>query len=119
MQTNNLDDRKMTLGKYDLPESLVEFLKSDNLVIKFSNIKDSKYMKFYSYLTTWENKKLLSLVENIHNYSIVDVVWDSSEKMICAIDEEHETFVYLATWDDFFDNIENYMKSYLNGDYNE
>lgn len=46
----------------------------------------------------------------------MDIVWVPSKKMIYAIDEEHETFTPLGSWDDFYQNMEKYIKLYLDGE---
>lgn len=116
---HDLENKKQALKTYKLPQSLVDFLNGEKL--KF-NIDDEycKFIRFYSFIDTvetkWKGKKVLSLVAEIDNYSIVDIVWVPSKKMIYSIDEEHETFIPLSTWDDFYNNMEKYIKSYLNGE---
>lgn len=60
---------------------------------------------------------MISIVAEVDNYSVVGIVWHPIKQMICAIDEEHEKFTPLATWEEFYSNIEKYMVAYLNGEY--
>ena len=110
------------LKKYKLPNSLVEFLTGDKLKIEITNDKYCKFIRFYSYHDTvetkWKRKKVLSLVAEVDNYSVVDIVWHPHKQMICAIDEEHDTFTPLAPWEEFYMNMEKYVVAYLNGDMN-
>ena len=80
------------------------------------------HIRFYSYHDTvetkWKRKKVLSLVAEVDNYSVVDIVWHPHKQMICAIDEEHDTFTPLAPWEEFYMNMEKYVVAYLNGDMN-
>lgn len=114
----DLENKKQALKSYKLPESLVEFLNGDQLTFEIDD-KYCKFIRFYSFIDTvetkWKGKKVLSLVAEIDNYSIVDIVWVPSKKMIYAIDEEHETFTPLGTWDDFYNNMEKCIIAYLNG----
>lgn len=118
---NNIDSKNTALQKYTLPYSLVDFLKGGKLKIKFTNDKYCKFIRFYSYLDTvekkWKRKKVLSLVAEVDNYSSVDIVWQPDKQMICAIDEEHCTFTPLASWEEFYMNMERYILAYLNGEY--
>lgn len=117
----NMESKNVALQKYNLPNSMVEFLKGDKLKIKFTNDKYCKFIRFYPYLDTvetkWKRKKVLSLVAEVDNYSIVDIVWQPDKQMICAIDEEHSTFTPLASWEEFYVNMERYILAYLNGEY--
>ena len=56
-----------------------------------------------------EKKKVLSLVAEVDNYSAVDIVWQPDKQMICAIDEEHSTFTPIASWEEFYMNMERYI----------
>ncbi len=116
-----MENKKQDLKSYKLPDSLVEFLNGNTLTFKI-NDKYCKFIRFYSYLdvieTKWKGKKVLSLVAEIDNYSIVDIVWYPTKKMLYAIDEEHETFTELASWEEFYQNMEKYIKAYLNGEIN-
>ena len=118
---HNIDSKNTELHKYNLPNSLVNFLKGDKLTIKFTNDKYCKFIRFYSYLDTvekkWKRKKVLSLVAEVDNYSAVDIVWQPDKQMICAIDEEHSTFTPLASWEEFYMNMEKIVLAYLNGEY--
>ena len=116
-----MESKNVALQKYNLPNSMVEFLKGDKLKIKFTNDKYCKFIRFYPYLDTvetkWKRKKVLSLVAEVDNYSIVDIVWQPDKQMICAIDEEHSTFTPLASWEEFSLNMEKIVLAYLNGEY--
>lgn len=118
---HNIDSKNTALQKYNLPNSLVDFLKGDKLTIKFTNGKYCKFIRFYSYLDTvetkWKRKKVLSLVAEVDNYSAVDIVWQPKKQLICAIDEEHSTFTPLASWEEFSLNMEKIVFAYLNGEY--
>ena len=118
---HNIDSKNTELQKYNLPNSLVDFLKDDKLTIKFTNDKYCKFIRFYSYLDTvekkWKRKKVLSLVAEVDNYSIVDIVWQPDKQLICAIDKEHNTFTPLASWEEFSLNMEKFVLAYLNGEY--
>ena len=119
---HSIESKDTVLKKYKLPNSLVEFLKGDKLKIEITNDKYCKFIRFYSYHDTvetkWKRKKVLSLVAEVDNYSVVDIVWHPDKQMICAIDEEHDTFTPLATWEEFYMNMEKYVVAYLNGDMN-
>lgn len=119
---HSIESRDTVMKKYKLPNSLVEFLKGDNLKIEIAGDKYCKFIRFYSYQDTvetkWKRKKVLSLVAEVDNYSAVDIVWNPDKQMICAIDEEQETFTPLASWEEFYKNIEKYVLAYLNGDLN-
>ena len=119
---HSIESKDTVLKKYKLPNSLVEFLKGDKLKIKIAGDKYCKFIRFYSYHDTvetkWKRKKVLSLVAEVDNYSAVDIVWHPDKQMICAIDEEHETFIPLAPWEEFYMNMEKYVLAYLNGDMN-
>jgi len=118
----SIESNDNVLEKYNLPNSLIEFLKGDKLKIKIAGDKYCKFIRFYSYHDTvetkWKRKKVLSLVAEVDNYSVVDIVWHPDKQMICAIDEEHETFTPLAPWEEFYMNMEKYVVAYLNGDMN-
>ena len=118
----SIESNDNVLEKYNLPNSLIEFLKGDKLKIEITNDKYCKFIRFYSYQDTvetkWKRKKVLSLVAEVDNYSAVDIVWHPDKQMICAIDEEHETFTPLAPWEEFYMNMEKYVVAYLNGDMN-
>lgn len=117
---HNMESKNTVLKKYNLPNSLVEFLQGDKLKIEITNDKYCKFIRFYSYQgtveTKWKRKKVLSLVAEVDNYSVVDIVWHPDKQMICAIDTEHETFTPLASWEEFYMNMEKYVLAYLNGD---
>lgn len=116
---HDLEIKKTALKNYKLPETLVDFLSSDKLTFEIHD-KYCKFIRFYSYADTvetkWKGKKVLSLVAQVDNYSTVDIVWYGAKKMIYAIDEDHETFTPLGSWDDFYQNMEKYMIAYLNGE---
>lgn len=116
---HDLENKKQSLKSYKLPKDLENFLMGDNLTFKI-NDKYCKFIRFFSYIDTietkWKGKKVLSIVAEVDNYSIVDIVWYPSKKMIYAIDEEHETFTPLATWEEFYLNMEKYITSYLDGE---
>lgn len=118
---HNIDSKNAALQKYNLPNSMVEFLKGDKLKINFTNDKYCKFIRFYPYLDTvetkWKRKKVLSLVAEVDNYSVVNIVWQPDKQMICAIDEEHSTFTPLVSWEEFYMNMERYILAYLNGEY--
>ena len=118
---HNMKSKNAALQKYNLPNSLVDFLKGDKLKINFTNDKYCKFIRFYQYLDTvetrWKRKKVLSLVAEVDNYSVVDIVWQPDKQMICGIDEEHCTFTPLASWEEFYMNMERYVLAYLNGEY--
>lgn len=118
---HDLENKKLSLKSYKLPNTLVEFLNNNQLTFEIDD-EYCKFVRFYSYLDTvenkWKGKKVLSLVEEVDNYSIVDIVWVPSKKMIYAIDEEHETFTALGTWDEFYKNMNKYIIDYLNGEIN-
>lgn len=117
----DLENKKQKLKNYKLPEDLVNFLNGDQLTFKI-NDEYCKFIRFYSFTDTvetkWEDKKVLSLIAEIDNYSTVDIVWYGTDKMIYAIDEDHETFTSLGTWDYFHKNIEKCIRDYLNGNIN-
>lgn len=116
---HDLENKKHRLKNYKLPESLVDFLNGNQLTFEIDD-KYCKFIRFYSFIDTVETKfkgkKILSLVSEIDNYSIVDIVWVPSKKMIYAIDEEHETFTKLGTWEEFYQNMEKLIISYLDGE---
>lgn len=115
-----MESKNTVLKKYNLPNSLVEFLQGDKLKIEITNDKYCKFIRFYSYQgtveTKWKRKKVLSLVAEVDNYSVVDIVWHPDKQMIYAIDTEHETFTSLASWEEFYMNMEKYILAYLNGE---
>lgn len=118
---HNLENKKQKLKNYKLPEDLVNFLNGDQFTFTI-NDKYCKFIRFYSFTDTvetkWKGKKVLSLVAEIDNYSTVDIVWYGTDKMIYAIDEDHETFTSLGTWDYFHKNMEKCIRDYLNGNIN-
>ena len=118
---HNIDSKNAALQKYNLPNSMVEFLKGDKLKINFTNDKYCKFIRFYPYLDTvetkWKRKKVLSLTSEVDNYSVVNIVWQPDKQLICAIDKEHNTFTPLASWEEFYMNMEKIVLAYLNGEY--
>lgn len=118
---HDMEIKKQALKSYKLPGSLVDFLNGDQLTVEIHD-KYCKFLRFYSYMDTketkWKGKKVLSLVAKVDNYSTVDIVWYATKKMIYAIDEDHETFTPLATWEDFYQNMEKYIIAYLDGEMN-
>lgn len=118
---HNLENKKQALKDYKLPQNLVEFLNDDKLTFNIDD-KYCKFIRFYSFIDTveikWKRKKLLSLVAKLDNYSTVDIVWYGSKQKIYAIDEKHETFTELASWEEFYQNMGKYIKAYLNGEIN-
>lgn len=116
---HDLENRKQRLQSYKLPELSVDFLNSDHLTFEI-NDKYCKFIRFYSFVDVaenkWKGKRILSLVAEVDNYSTVDIIWYPTKKMVYAIDEAHETFTLFGSWDDFYHNIEKYIKSYLSGE---
>ena len=53
-----------------------------------------------------------------HHYSVVDIVLHLDKQIICAVDKDHNTFTPLASWEEFYKNMEKYVLAYLNGDLN-
>lgn len=113
------EDKKKALKSYKLPANLVEYLKNGSLKLEFPNGRLLKWVKLYSYMDTvevkWKRRKLLSIMESMDNYSDCMLVWNPKDARLWYIDEEHETFMPLCTWDEFIGNPEKYMHNMVEG----
>lgn len=119
---HNEQEKLRMLKDYKLPDDMLEYLKKEPEKINFSEKEYyPKYIRFYKFMNLqemkWKRKKLLSLVEEVENYEIF-IVWSPSEKAICYIDSEHETFAKVCTWKKFISNTEKYIIDIIDGEYN-
>ncbi len=117
---NKLEKAKK-LKSYKLPQSLSDYLKTGPLLLEFPNGRCLKWVKLYSYTDTvemkWGRKKVLSIMEDLDEYSDVLLVWSPKEKKLCFIDVEHEQFHPVCTWEEFIANPEGYLHDMVEGKY--
>lgn len=114
-------EKTKKLKSYKLPESLCDYLKTGPLLLEFPNGRCLKWMKLYSYTDTvemkWGRKKVLSIMEDLDQYSDVLLVWSPKDKKVCFIDVEHEQFQPVCTWEEFIANPEGYLHDMVEGKY--
>ena len=114
-------EKAKKLKSYKLPQSLSNYLKTGPLLLEFPNGRSLKWVKLYSYIDTvemkWKRKKLLSIMEELDQYSDVLLVWSPKEEKICFIDVEHEQFQPVCTWEEFIADPEGYLHGMVEGKY--
>lgn len=108
--------------KHEVPKELIEFLKSEDIRLKFSDECEIEYIDFFSYTdireSKFKRKSILPLSAHVDNYSDIMLVWCRKEKAVCYIDTEHEVFAKLCDWNEFFINAEGYMERIITGEFN-
>jgi ankyrin repeat protein len=120
---HNLQNKLLELKPYKLPKSLLDFLQGDNLRLDFGS-RDNfgcAYMDFFSLTDTIPMKvkrqKLLRLSREVDNFESY-IVWNPKTKRIAGYDVEHEVFCDIAPFDTFMQDAANFMKKWLEGDFN-
>lgn len=104
------------LKPYKLPKTLIEFLQTENIHFDLEN-SDFGYIEFFTLIDTvpfkFGRQKLLRLSRSLGDYTHIYIVWNPKTKKIASYDMEHEELIDLAAFDDFIENMSNYMNRIL------
>lgn len=114
-------EREMALKPYRLPKEMVEYLKTQPLLVEFPEYKDVKWLKFFSYMELreikWKRRKYLSIVQEIHNYgSNCKILWNGKDKKMFGFDIEHEEIEELCGWNEFIADPGKWLNGYIRGE---
>ena len=115
---HNEQEKMRGLRKYKMPKKMIYFLKGNNLRLDFPDSKNVRYICFYPFIEiielVWMGKELLSLVQEVDNYSFM-IVWSREEKKVCYLDTEHEEFIVFCDWKEFVVNAAYYINGVFEG----
>lgn len=119
-ELHHIENKKLELKKYKLPNELLNFLTGDQLQLKLAaNDYDIQSINFFRLTDTIEMKvgrqKLLRLSAAIDNYSDLQVVWNPKGKVGCY-DVEHEIYSDLSSFTEFLARPEIYLIHFLEGE---
>jgi len=106
IQYHNNDQKISDLKKYDIPNEIIEILKSENRVLKISS-ENVSFIEFHSLLEVkevdWRKHKFVDLLSKVDNYGADGfLVWYPKKKVLAFADYEHNKFKILCTSKIFF-----------------
>ncbi len=120
---HNEQEKARQLMPYKLPARMAEYLKTGPLRLEFPEQEWVKWAELYSYMDvqemTWKQKKLLSLMASMDNYSDCPLLRSPRDKKLWYLDMEHEEFHPLAQWEDFIADPGWYLNGMIEGEFEE
>jgi hypothetical protein len=117
-ELHSLEAKLTVLKRYDVPSSLVAFLKGSQLRLQLPEGCNIPYIDFLALEDTVEIKrgkqKLLRISKTTGEYSDILFVWHSSTRKVAFWDIEHDRFGDLAPFDMFITKPEAYVAKIFN-----
>ena len=119
---HNLQNKLAELKSYKLPDALLDFLQGDNLRFNFGKRTSDSGCEYIDFLPITDTlpmragrRKVLRISREIENYNSTHIVWNPKTQMIAFYDEEHSELGDIAPFEDFINNLAEYINKVISG----
>lgn len=110
---HNIQNKLLELKPYKLPQTLIDFLQSENLCIDLPD-SDFKFIEFFSLMDTIPFKigrqKLLRISKKTGDYEDIILVWNPKPKKIAYYDMEHKELGDMCSFEEFIKSPSSYLE---------
>jgi hypothetical protein len=109
------------LESYNLPSSLVEFLQGETLHFDLGKNHDFLFIEFYALVDTVpmmvDGQRFLRISKRTGEYGHILILWNPKDECVSFYDYEHEELGNIAAFDDFINDLAEFMRRIIDGDF--
>lgn len=110
---HDIQNKLLELKPYNLPQTLIDFLQSDDLYVDLSD-SDFKFIEFFSLIDTVpfkvEEQLLLRISKKTGDYEHITIVWNPKTEKIAYYDTEHEELADMCSFEEFIKTPSSYLE---------
>ena len=121
--TYTLETKLLELKSFKLPKQLLEFLQGEQLRFELGDECEAEFIEFYPLIHTMQEKvkkqKILLISKDLDEFDNISIAWNPKTKKIAYWDCEHGEFGNVAPFEQFIENMGEYIQKIIEGEYVE